>query len=68
LKITIEKKEAAVIFADYTKIPTYAYEAVVSFQQADLINGDENKNFNAMENTTRAEAAVFFWNIYSLIK
>jgi len=64
----IEKKEAATIFADYAIIPDYAYEDVVAFQQADLINGDESKNFNPAENTTRAEAAVFFWNIFSTIK
>ena len=64
----VEKKEAAAVFADYAIIPHYAYEDVVAFQQADLINGDENKNFNPAENTTRAEAAVFFWNIFSTIK
>ncbi len=68
LNKNVEKKEAAAIFADYAIIPDYAYEDVVMFQQADLINGDENKNFNPGENTTRAEAAVFFWNIFSTIK
>ncbi len=67
LDVSIPQKEAAVIFGDYTTIPDYAYEAVVAFQQSDILNGDENGNFNPMNNTTRAEAATFFWNLYSAI-
>ncbi len=67
LDVSIPQNEAAVIFNDYTKIPDYSYEAVVAFQQSDILNGDENGNFNPMENTTRAEAAVFFWSLYSAI-
>ena len=57
----------AVIFEDYAEIPDYAYESVVEFQQANFINGDTNGYFNPTEFTTRAEAAVFFWNIYDYI-
>lgn len=67
LEISIPQNEAAVIFADYTTIPDYGYEAVVAFQQATFLKGDENGNFNPMNNTTRAEAAVFFWSLYSAI-
>lgn len=67
LDVSIPQKEAAVIFNDYTTIPVYAYEAVVAFQQADFLNGDENGNCNPVNNTTRAEAATFFWNLYSAI-
>ena len=67
LDVSIPQKEAAVIFGDYTTIPAYGYEAVVAFQQADFLNGDENGNFNPMNNTTRAEAAVFFWSLYGAI-
>ena len=67
MEINIPQVEVAVIFEDYAEIPDYAYEAVVEFQQADFINGDTNGYFNPVNNTTRAEAAVFFWNIYEYI-
>lgn len=67
LEINIPQVEVAVIFEDYAEIPDYAYEAVVEFQQANFINGDTNGYFNPADNTTRAEAAVFFWNIYDYI-
>lgn len=67
LKINIPQVEVAVIFEDYAEIPDYAYEAVVEFQQANFINGDTNGYFNPKDNTTRAEAAVFFWNVYDYI-
>lgn len=62
--VNIQQKEAAVIFEDYTKIPDYAYEAVVAFQQAGFINGDDNGYFNPTDATTRAESAVFFWSMF----
>ncbi len=67
LGIKFAQTEKAVIFADYTEIPEYGYNYVVMFQQADFINGDDTGNFNALNDLTRAEAAVFFWNIVSYI-
>ncbi len=66
--ITIQKNLEAKIFTDYTQIPQYAYADVVGFQQAGLIQGDETGSFNPHKNLTRAEAAVFFWNIFNYIE
>jgi len=67
LGIKFAQTEKAVIFADYTTIPEYGYNYVVMFQQADFINGDDTGNFNALNDLTRAEAAVLFWNIVSYL-
>ncbi len=67
LGIKFPQIEKAVIFADYTEIPEYGYNYVVMFQQADFINGDDTGNFNALNDLTRAEAAVLFWNIVSYL-
>ena len=65
--IVIPQSEAAVVFKDFTSIPDYAYEAVVTFQQAAFVSGDDKGNFNATNASTRAEAAVLFWNMYENI-
>ncbi len=67
LGIKFPQIEKAVIFEDYTEIPEYGYNYVVMFQQADFINGDDTGNFNALNDLTRAEAAVLFWNIVSYL-
>ncbi len=67
LGIKFAQIEKAVIFEDYTTIPEYGYNYVVMFQQADFINGDDTGNFNALNDLTRAEAAVLFWNIVSYL-
>ncbi len=66
--LAIEKGEVARIFADYTEIPEYAYNAVVAMQQAGLVNGDNESKFRPTDELTRAEAAVFFWNIFNYIE
>lgn len=64
----IEEKTAAKLFGDYTDIPEYAYNDVVTFQQAGIVQGDDMGNFNPNESVTRAEAAVFFHNIFKYIE
>ena len=66
--ITIKKNVEAKIFTDFTLIPQYAYADVVGFQMAGLVQGDETGSFNPQNNLTRAEAAVFFWNIFNYIE
>ncbi len=66
--VTIQKNVEAEIFADFTQIPQYAYANVVGFQMAGLVQGDETGSFNPHNNLTRAEAAVFFWNIFNYIE
>lgn len=65
--IVIKKENEAKIFTDFPKIPSYAYDDVVAFQQTGLIQGDESGSFNPDKQLTRAEAAVFFWNIFNFI-
>ena len=66
--VVIKKSNEAKIFTDFPEIPAYAYDNVVSFQQAGLVNGDETGRFNPKNKLTRAEAAVFFWNIFNFIE
>lgn len=66
--IAIEKNVVAKVFADYDTIPGYAYNDVTQMQQAGLVQGDNEGKFNPMKPVTRAEAAVFFWNIFSMIE
>ncbi len=66
--LLIEEKTPAKVFGDYTEIPEYAYNDVVTFQQAGIVQGDELGNFNPNNHVTRAEAAVFFWNIFRYIE
>ncbi len=66
--ITIKKENEAKVFADFPEIPAYAYDDVVAFQQAGLIQGDEAGKFNPNNKLTRAEAAVFFWNMFNFIE
>lgn len=66
--LLIEEKTPAKVFGDYTEIPEYAYNDVVTFQQAGIVQGDEKGNFNPNNPVTRAEAAVFFANIFNYIE
>ncbi len=66
--LTVEKGQVAKVFADYTDIPEYAYNDVVAMQQAGLVKGDNESKFKPMNALTRAEAAVFFWNIFTYIE
>lgn len=51
-------------FADKSLIAEYAIESIASLVKEGLIIGSENK-INPLENTTRAEAAVFLYRIYN---
>ncbi len=64
----IEEKTPAKVFGDYIEIPEYAYNDVVTFQQAGIVQGDDLGNFNPNNPVTRAEAAVFFHNIFKYIE
>ena len=66
--IYIREELAGKVFSDYASIPEYAYNDVVRFQQAGVIQGNETGAFNPKGELTRAEAAVFFWNIFKLIE
>lgn len=66
--LLIEEKTPAKVFGDYTEIPEYAYNDVITFQQAGIVQGDELGNFNPNNPVTRAEAAVFFHNIFKYIE
>ena len=67
-QFVIEKSNEVKVFADFSDIPEYAYNDVVAFQQAGLVNGDDAGHFNPVNQLTRAEAAVFFWNIFQYIE
>ena len=64
--VYISEKLAGKVFSDYAEIPEYAYNDVVRFQQAGVVQGDETGAFNPYGELTRAEAAVFFWNVFGL--
>lgn len=66
--LIIEEKTPAKVFGDYIDIPEYAYNDVVVFQQAGIIQGDDNGNFNPNNPVTHAEAAVFFSNLFKYIE
>ncbi len=66
--IYIKEELPGKVFADYATIPEYAYNDVVRFQQAGVVQGNEAGEFNPYGELTRAEAAVFFWNIFNLIE
>ncbi len=66
--LVVEKGQVAKVFADYNDIPEYAYNDIVAMQQAGLVNGDNESEFKPMNALTRAEAAVFFWNIFNYVE
>ncbi len=66
--VSLEAVEKAVLFNDYDKIPEYAYNQIGILQQADIINGDDKGNFNAVNPVTRAEAAVALNGVFGKIK
>lgn len=66
--IYISEEIAGKVFSDYATIPEYAYKDVVRFQQAGVVQGNETGAFNPYGELTRAEAAVFFWNVFRLIE
>lgn len=66
--VSLAAVEKAILFNDYDKIPEYAYEQIGILQQADIINGDDKGNFNAVNPVTRAEAAVALNGVFGKIK
>ena len=55
---SIPKTLEAVTFADNTKISSQAKEAVKAMQQAGVLSGKSNNQFDPQGNATRAEAAT----------
>lgn len=55
---SIPKTLEAVTFADNTKISSWAKEAVKAMQQAGVLSGKSNNQFDPTGNATRAEAAT----------
>lgn len=51
------------LFADSESVADYAYESVSNMVGAGYISGDNNGNLNPENNTTRAETAVFLYQI-----
>ncbi len=66
--VNLDPVEEAIVFNDYADIPEYAYYGIGVLQQANILNGDDYGNFNALQNVTRAESAVAFYNIFNMIK
>ena len=79
----ISRQEAAVIFSrimlpisaradlgvfnDKADIASWAGDAVAMIAQKGYMKGDQNGNVKPNGQLTRAEAAVFFWSLYSAI-
>lgn len=66
--VNLDPVEEAIVFNDYADIPEYAYYGIGVLQQANILNGDDKGNFNALQNVTRAESAVAFYGIFNMIK
>lgn len=65
-KLTLEKKNKPIKFADEDNITSYAKGAVAEMQQAGIINGvikNGATSFNPKNNATRAEAAKMIFEI-----
>ena len=54
---TVPSMEAGKIFADDSRIASYAKDAVASLQKAGIISGDVNGKFLPQSSATRAQAA-----------
>ncbi len=68
LGLTVAKTVPAIVFNDFIDIPEYSYNDISNLQQSGFLKGDEYGNYNPMADLTRAEAAVFFWNVYQAVK
>ena len=55
------------IFNDYNNIAEYAKGYISSAYKLGIVSGRDNNMFAPTENTTRAEAAVFIYNLLSLL-
>ena len=53
-------------FTDYADISVWAYDAVMYCQNAGIVIGDQNGNFNPKNHMTRAEAAVIIERLMNL--
>jgi len=63
------KADVALTFSDKGQIAPYAADAVKSLQQAGILAGKENHQFNPTDNASRAEAAkVMALYLKSLVK
>lgn len=64
---SIPKTLEAVTFADNTKISSWAKEAVKAMQQAGILSGKSNNQFDPKGNATRAEAATVLHRFVEVI-
>ena len=53
-------------FNDLDKTADYAKEAVSFLQKADIVQGDDDGNYNPKASLTRAEAAVLLYRLMQL--
>ncbi|MEA5083129.1 hypothetical protein SDC9_201539 [bioreactor metagenome] len=59
--MVVSDSSEAITYADYSSIGKYYEEAVISMQQAGIMTGDTNKNFNPKSNATRAEVSSMLY-------
>ncbi|KRE69605.1 S-layer homology domain-containing protein [Paenibacillus sp. Soil750] len=57
-------KNTLITFTDHASISSYALEAVASIQQAGIIQGMDNGNFEPSSLATRAQAAVVIFRLF----
>lgn len=62
-----EEESVALIsgFVDANEIPEWALDAVAEVTKAELIQGDNNNNFNPTDNATRGEAAAVIYRLFN---
>ena len=48
---------------DLDEVASWAVESVLTLWNANILNGDQNQNFNPKATATRAEAATFYMNL-----
>ncbi len=65
--VTLEKNNGKT-FVDEEQISDYAKEAINALSAVGIITGNQNGDFNPMENATRAEAAKMVYGIISYIE
>ena len=61
-------KKSRVGFADFAYISDYAYDAVITLANAEVINGTGNDKFSPKKSATRAEAVVMLHRLLTNIK
>lgn len=64
--LALEKTQAEAAFADSAKISAYAGAGISELQQAGLIKGKPNNNFDPAGTATRAEAAALLFHLLEM--